>query len=334
MTSNQPYSEREEDCETHFVENTTRNDEGRYVVRLPFRDSKICIGDSKTIALKRLSSLERRLSRDASLKSEYTRVIDEYKKLGHMSLVINPGNGGFYMPHHAVTKQSSSTTKVRVVFDASAKTTNGISLNDILMTGPTIQEGLFAHLIRFRTYNYVITADIEKMYRQVLVHEDDRQFQRILWREDGEIKTYQLNTLTFGISSSPFLATRTLQKLADDEGHRHLKAANIIKNHLYVDDLSTDADTIEEARNIRDEIIAILSRGGFSIRQWAANDTRIIHDLPNKALHEKYRLGDDHSLKTLGISWNVRDDKIHYLTRPIETGTVSKRSILSEIAKI
>lgn len=197
------------------------------------------------------------------------------------------------MPHHAVIKQASNTTKLRVVFDASAKTNNGVSLNDVLMAGPSIQKGLFAHLIRFRTYNYVITADIEKMYRQVLMHEDDRQFQRILWREDGEIKTYQLNTLTFGISVSPFLAIRTLQQLADDEGHLYPKSANIIKNHLYVDDLLTSTNTIEECRSIRNEIIAILASGGFSIRQWAANDMRIIRDLPNNALHARFTIGDD-----------------------------------------
>lgn len=94
------------------------------------------------------------------------------------------------------------------MFHASAKSINGVSLNDVLLVGPMIQSKLFSHVIR--TYNYVITADIEKMYRQVLIHEEDRRYQRILWREDGRIKTYQLNTLTFGVSSSPFLAIRTI----------------------------------------------------------------------------------------------------------------------------
>lgn len=94
-----------------------------------------------------------------------------------MSLVNDPDVGGYYMPHHAVIKEASNTTKLWIVFDAFATTTKGVSLNDLLMVGPTIQEKLFSHLIRFRTYDYVITADIEKMYRQVLVHEEDRQYQ-------------------------------------------------------------------------------------------------------------------------------------------------------------
>lgn len=335
VTTNKCHSDEETDCEIHFINNVARNDEGRYIVRLPFRRFITHIGDSRTIAMKRLIGLEQRLNRDADLKLEYTRVFEEYKTLGHMSTVDNPRHVGYHMPHHAVIKQSSNTTKVRIVFDASAKSTNGISLNDCLMVGPTIQDKLFSHLIRFRTYNYILSADIEKMYRQILVHEDDRRFQSLLWRDHDSIKTYQLNTLTFGVSSSPFLAIRTIQKLADDESHLHPKAAEILKRHLYVDDLITGANSINEARNIRDEIISILLRGGFSIRQWASNDARIIYDLPNKTLHANYLLGDDHSLKTLGISWNLRDDKIYYFAHPIEfTGTISKRRILSEIAKI
>ncbi|XP_077278038.1 uncharacterized protein LOC143906111 [Temnothorax americanus] len=252
-----------------------------------------------------------------------------------MSLVEAPCEDGYYMPHHAVIKDSSHTTKVRVVFDASAKTSNGISLNDTLMVGPTIQDKLFSHLIRFRTYNYVITADIEKMYRQVLVHEDDRRYQRILWRRGGNLETFQLNTLTFGVSSSPFLAIRTIQKLADDECHTYPRAAKILKSHLYVDDLLSGAGTVDKAQAIRDEVITLLARGGFSIRQWASNDERIISDLASNALHANFVLNTDRSLKTLGVSWNTQDNKIYYSAYPIKiTDRLTKRNVLSEIAKI
>lgn len=194
-------SREEIECETHFAKNIRRDNNGRYITRLPFRESNKRLGESRTMALRRLLSLECKLDRDPTLRLEYSRILDEYKRLGHMSLVDAPGDSGFYMPHHAVIKSASNTTKVRVVFDASAGSSNGTSLNDILMTGPTIQDKLFSHLIRFRSYNYILSADIEKMYRQILLHEDDRRFQRILWRENGEIKTFQLNTLTFGVSS-------------------------------------------------------------------------------------------------------------------------------------
>lgn len=85
-------------------------------------------------------------------------------------------NYGFYLAHQAVIKDSSLTTKLRIVFDGSAKKTTGISLNEVLMTGPTVQDKFISHIIRFRKYKYVITADIEKMYRRVLVREQDRKF--------------------------------------------------------------------------------------------------------------------------------------------------------------
>ncbi|XP_011689951.1 PREDICTED: uncharacterized protein LOC105451279 [Wasmannia auropunctata] len=335
ITSSSPKSSDERECESHFAENVTRDSNGRYRVRLPFRKGDIRLGKSRTAALKRLYSLERKLDSDPELKSAYSQVIQEYLDLKQMSPVDDSPDDGFYMPHHAVIKSSSSTTKVRVVFDASAKTSNGLSLNDILLAGPTIQDTLFAQLLRFRTYKYVLSADIEKMYRQVLLHEDDQRYQRILWRQDNQIKTFQLNTLTFGVSSSPFLAIRTIHKLADDEYDGFPNAARILKSHLYVDDLLTGTNNVDEARRLRDEIIALLSRGGFNIRQWASNEKRIIEDLNPDAVNSNLVLDKTNTLKTLGISWCTRDDVLRYSVRSINcAGKVTKRIVISEIAKI
>ncbi|XP_011174413.3 uncharacterized protein LOC105206631 [Solenopsis invicta] len=328
-------SEEEIECEAHFVKTVSRDNTGRYTVSLPFRRTNQCIGESRTLALNRLTALERKFNANSAFREEYTRVIEEHVKLGHISLTKEFSNDGYYMPHHAVIKETSSTTKLRVVFDASAKSKNGVSLNDVLIVGPTIQDKLFSHLIRFRTYRYVITADIEKMYLQVLLHENDRRYQRILWRKNDNVETYQINKLAFGVSSSPFLAIRVLQKLADDEAHAFPIAARVIKSHLYVDDLLSGADSIEEARIIRDEVIALLARGGFSIRQWASNDKRIIDDLATSALHARFTFDEGRFFKTLGIAWSTDGDKLHYSINSIKvTEKITKRKILSEIAKI
>ena len=130
-------------------------------------------------------------------------------------------------------KESSRTTKLRVVFDGSAPTTTGVSLNDVLHTVPKLQDDIFLILLRFRFYQYVITGDVEKMYRQFLVRPEDRKFQQILWRNsDGEVDTYQLNTVTFGLSAAPYLAIRCLKQLADDEGHRYPRAAMVLQRDL------------------------------------------------------------------------------------------------------
>lgn len=123
----------------------------------------------------------------------------------------------FYLPHHAVLKSSSLTTKVRVVFDASAKSTSRLSLNDVLMRGPTVQEDAFGILTRFRKHQFVITSDIEKMFRQIRVAREDWNFQRILWREHPSkpLRTYQLTTVTYGTTLASFLSTQCLVTLAE-----------------------------------------------------------------------------------------------------------------------
>lgn len=188
-------------CEQHFLDNVSRNAQGRYVVKLPFKDQVAAkIGDTREIALKRLRGLEKRLARDPNRKSQYTRFLDEYEALGHMRQVSNTNDKeheAFYLPHHCVFKSTAESSKIRVVFDASCKSSTGISLNDALRAGPVIQQDLFSILIRFRMFIYALVADIIKMYRQILVHPSQTCYQRILWRESpaNDVRTYELCTV-------------------------------------------------------------------------------------------------------------------------------------------
>ncbi|XP_076293042.1 uncharacterized protein LOC143215116 [Lasioglossum baleicum] len=322
-------------CETHYSENTTRTESGRYVVRLPFRAGDRDFGDMRQIALRRFHSLQRKLNANSILKEEYHKVMQEYITLEHMSLVTDDSTTGYYMPHHAVVKVTSTTTKIRVVFDASAKSPKNMSLNDGLMVGPTIQDKRFEHLLRFRTYSYVITADIEKMYRQVLVHPQDRKYQRIFWYHDNRIKTFELNTVTFSVSSAPYLAIRTIQQLAIDEGADFPYASEILKRDLYVGDLLTGANSLEEVLIVRNEVIELLKRGGFTIRQWASNHNHALDSISEKLLGTDYATDESPVIKTLGIGWHAQGDKLVYTVNSSESPTKStKREILSEIAKI
>ena len=308
-------SQEERDCEIHFQTNVLRNPDGSYTVALPFKDSKNKIGNSKEVAMRRLKALERRFKREPHIQQLYREVIEEYKSLGHMSRSTNETDDGFYLPHHAVIKECSLTTKLRVVFDGSAPSSTGISLNETLMVGPTIQADLFSQLIKFRLHPYVITGDIEKMYRQIHIKEEDRRFQRILWRElTDEIVTYELNTVTFGLAPAPYLAVRTIHQLVDDEGSGFPLAVNPLKRDLYMDDLLTGASTIEEVIRIRDQIIRLLRRGGFHMRQFASNSPVILEGLPDTSINLRL-YQKDQTLKTLGIlEFTNRHNKIHSST--------------------
>ncbi|XP_076231248.1 uncharacterized protein LOC143177269 [Calliopsis andreniformis] len=328
------FSTEEQLCEKHFSTHVRRDLTGRYVVALPFNGNKENLGDSRSHALNRFLALERKFLRNPDLMQGYSAVIQEYIALGHMSQVDAPDAPEFYLPHHAVMKPTSSTTKIRVVFDGSAKTTSGISLNDTQLVGPTIQDDIFSLLLRFRIHAYVITGDIEKMYRQFIVRPEDRRYQRILWRNDrNEISTYQLNTVTFGLSSAPFLAIRCLHQLADDERNSCPKAASILKQDLYVDDLLTGASSYDEALGLRNEIIDLLQRGGLNIRQWVSNDPRLLSGLSEDQIHPKF-FGEIDGIKTLGITWNARQDSINYSVNLPSSKKHTKRTVLSSIAKI
>ncbi|XP_043486648.1 uncharacterized protein LOC122514076 [Polistes fuscatus] len=170
-----PLTEQERYCEEHFKRTYRRDADGRFVVRLPIIEEKIVsLQDNRTAALNRFFSLERKLAKNPTLRDAYSSFIKEYRDLEHLRTLPEDKAtplSTYYILHHAILNEKSATTKLRVVFDASAKSKSGIWLNDALAIGPNIQDDLFSIIARFRTYAYVITADIQKMYRQIRVDE-------------------------------------------------------------------------------------------------------------------------------------------------------------------
>ena len=332
-------SSEELECEEHFQKNVQRTESGRYCVSLPFNKKRYDLGNSKNTAFQRLYSLERRFEKDSFLKTTYSECIQGYLKESHLTLVSNcePIDQGFYLPHHAVVKSSSLTTKVRVVFDGSAKTSSGISLNDTLLVGPTIQEDLFSIITRFRCFRYALTADIEQMYRQIQISHRDSLFQKILWRESPQepVKIYKLNTVTFGTACAPFLAIRTLHQLAEDERESFPTASTILKRDFYVDDLLTGAQTFQDAINLRDDLINLLKRGGFNLRKWGSNHPELIKNFPSENSKAFMTLNPTEAVKALGLHWDAASDFIFYTVNSLDSKEPStKRSILSQISKL
>lgn len=334
------FTQEELECEKIFTETTFRNDTGRYVVTLPMRDSADKLGNSLSGALQRFLSLEKRLSTNANLKQQYSDFMQEYEVLGHMTKVDNNldvnKDLANYLPHHGVIKNSSITTKLRVVYDASAKTTTNLSLNDILMTGPNIQDSLFSILLRFRKHNYVITADVEKMYRQVDIIERQRDLQRIIWRNNPNetLNHFRLNTITYGTAPASFLAVRVLHELAAENSEAFPAASRAILKDFYVDDLITGSDTINNTIQLKQDISSIFNSAGMTLRKWKSNDSYILNDLNNKIDKSQYYIIDDVCVKTLGVLWNAKLDTFQFTTNTDQNSTVTKRSILSSIARM
>ncbi|XP_055585541.1 uncharacterized protein LOC129738386 [Uranotaenia lowii] len=330
-------------CEKFYSDTVTRNVSGRYVVKYPKREGiSRMLGNSFGNATRRFLNLERKLERNVDLKLKYHIFLKEFLLLGHMRKLdsndVDPPTT-FYLPHHAVMKESSTTTKLRCVFDASAKTNTGFSLNDTLLVGPVLQDELICLLIRFRKHKIALLADIEKMYRQIDIHPEDRALQRIVWRFDKQepISKFELTTVTYGLAPSSFLATRTLKQLADDEGHSFPLAARALVEDMYMDDFISGAATATQAKQLRIEMDELTSRGGFPLRKWCSNANQALEGIApeNLATQTIRKFDPEETIKILGISWEPLTDKFRFDFCPqMNKGPITKRNMLSNIARL
>lgn len=325
----------EERAERLFSQSTERDKNGRFIVRIPFIDGDIELGESRAIASQRFNQLERRFNRDPDLREKYNEFMKEYLELGHMreATIFERRARGYYIPHHAVTK------RFRVVFDASCATSNGKSVNDIQLPGPNRQEHLFVIIMRFRFHKIVVTTDVRKMFRQFKIHSDDLIFQKILWRFSAteQLKEYVLLTVTYGMKASPFLAIRCMLELARFYKDDYPLASRATELERYVDDYFSGADTEEQLVRLYDELRSMLAQAGLELGKWKTNCPQLLErincDLAENTDH--VQLSDEYA-SVLGLNWCPVTDYFFFnveLTK-IENETVSKRTVVSEVAKL
>ena len=335
----------------HFKSNHICLPQGRYRVSLPKKPDSPPLGESRTQAVKRYYSNENSITRKGTWQ-QFQDVIQEYVDLGHSELVPpadleHPQTGTYYLPMHAVIKNSSSTTKLRVVFDASAKTTSGHSLNDTLLVGPTLYPTITDILLLFRSYPIAISGDISKMYRAVEMAPGDRDLHRFVWRADhtSQLADYRMTRVTFGVAASPFAAVRALQQTAADFGHDYILATPHVYESFYVYDCLAGAQTPQEAITLHLQLRSLLLKGGYDLRKWRSNSKDVLDAIP-KDLHEPSQtklLSDDSTTqhpKALGMYWDASNmywdasnDVFFVSTGTLTHQTTTKRSIVSDIAR-
>ncbi|XP_029178450.1 uncharacterized protein LOC114946190 [Nylanderia fulva] len=235
-----------------------------------------------------LLSSERRQARQPELRRKYNDFLTEYLALDHMEIVPRghaAPSEAYYMPHHAVFKASDPASKIRVVFNASARTTSTYSLNDCLLPGPRLQADLWLVITRWRMFRVGFLADIVKMFRQVRIHKEDADLQRIVWRPEltGEVRDFRLLTVTYG------------------------------------------------ARELQNQLVAILREGGFALSKWASNDP----SLCIRTGQEECVLPAGEVVSALGIRWDPAADTLTLkVTLPSDHKAVTKRVALSEVARL
>lgn len=189
------------------------------------------------------------------------------------------------------------------------------------------------------THKIALCADIEKMYRQILVNDEQCNLQRIVWRESQKerIQNYVLKTVTYGTANAPFLAIRVLQQLANDEKEKYPIASKIMLNDFYVDDMISGCDSEQQANEYYMQLKLAFKSGGFNLRKWASNNVAFMSNIPeaDREVQKTQSINIDNTIKALGIKWKTETDNFSFsINDSLDTSATTKRKLLSQVASL
>ena len=237
---------------------------------------------------------------------------------------INHETPEWYLPLQAVFTPDR-TTKVRLVFDASAQGRDGKSLNDHLEKGPNYINSLPNVFIAWRFDKEAYTGDIRKMFNQVMIHPDDQVFHRFLWRTSNieQPRVYQWLKLNFGDKSAPDIAVAAINTLAEASQTQYPEAANELRTHVYVDDIGGSRENEAKCKQVTSEIDAILQTGQFQIKAWHSNNENVDQT-------------DEEFTDFLGHKWDKTHDSFTFKKNSVVTdgSPLTKRNCLACLAQL
>ena len=244
-----------------------------------------------------------------------------------------------YIPHHGVTNVNKPD-KVRVVFDAGA-TYNSTSLSQNHLKGPNLLNSLVGIFIHFRVGRFAVMGDIEQMFHQILVENEHRDAVQFLWRNNfnDPIDDYRINVHLFGKIDSLCIANWTVKRLAKDQSELFgTFSIKTIEENFYMDDFLSSFHDTAKAIKIFNNVINILSEGGFRLHKFRSNNRSILSSLPQANVSSKLTaidldLNEIPVERALGILRNPESDtfKIKYAPKPVPA---TKRGILSHVSSI
>ena len=257
-----------------FKGSIKQNEDGRYCVKLPWKQGNYYLPNNRELAEQRVKSQLKRMSKQPELLEKYDNIIKEQEEQGIVEPVPEKPDGDriHYIPHHCVVRDQGESTKVRIVYDASAKERKyAKSLNDCLHIEPALQPLLYDILIRVRLHKSVLMGDIKKAFLQIEVVPEDRDALRFLWVENikdesPKIRELRFNRVIFGAEPSPFLLNATL--------HHHIKQydtdpafVNEVLKSLYCDDFVGLSNSTEELVKLKIKLEQRLKEAKFEMHK-------------------------------------------------------------------
>ncbi|XP_052771184.1 uncharacterized protein LOC128210870 [Mya arenaria] len=322
------------------TEKTVKYENEMYTVGLPWKEVNVSLPDNYDSALKRLENTEKRLKKNPVVFSAYQKTLENYEEKGYIRRVkpSAKNNQGWYLPHFPVIRLDKETTKIRVVFDASAKCQD-VSLNDKIEQGPKLQRNLFDVLLRFRRHEIALICDIQEMYLRVGIIESDKKFQRFLWRTDPEDPPteYEFNRVVFGVNASPFLAQFIAQRNAKEYENDYPRAAETVLKSTYMDDSMDSVCTEKDGVELYKQLSSLWSKAGMYARKWLSNSAAVLENIPQADRLKEVDLSEGGlpAVKTLGVLWVADDDQFTFrVSGPLEGMQFTKRTFLSKISSL
>ena len=297
----------QEEREMKLIEDGLTYDEQNHcwTSRYPWTSDPTTLPNNVFMAFARLKATERRLmKRGAAQCAKYQEQIQDMLDRGVAEKLseeeFTHTGPTFYLPHHEVYKADSTSTPIRIVFNAAASY-QGFSLNNMLAKGPDVINNLVGILLRFREEEVGMVGDIRKMYNTVKLSEEDMHTHRFLWRDfkvDKEPTHYKLKTVTFGDKPSGSIAMLALRKTAELNDDFPL-ASKIIAEDSYVDDIISSVNSRDCAMERINEIDYVLRLGGFQIKYWVLSGEG--DDSIAKVLNTDQE-------KVLGLGWKPKQN--------------------------
>ena len=336
---------------------------GHYKVSLPWRPNQPQLSTNIALARKQLQGLLKKMRRHPEVQREYHAIIQDQLRLSIIEKCrdqpsLNSDGVIHYLPHHAVIHTDKQTSKLRIVYDASARGINGLSLNDCLFSGPKFDQKILDILLRFRTYKIALIADIEKAFLMVSVGEEDRNALRFLWIDDAEesspvVEEMRFTRVVFGVSANPFLLNATINYHLERYRDKHSSLIDTLLHSMYVDDVTCGATSEDEAFQLYDTSIKLFAEGGFNLRKFVTNSSSLqqrICTINQKSSHSKpapcsvmeenttytstlFNYETPNRQKVLRVSWDPASDMLEFYIRTIATSLQAlhpaKRNIIS-----
>jgi hypothetical protein len=300
--------------------------QGRYEVHLPWKESHPLLPDNYELCRKRLNGLLRKLNQDPGQLRQYDAVIRDQLRQGVVEVVSDPTifeeGRVHYLPHHAVVRHDKQTTKLRVVYDASAKA-DGPSLNDCLYTGPNFGQSILDILLRFRLHRVALVGDVEKAFLMVSVADCDRDVLRFLWIKDvrepqPEVTIMRFTRVVFGVSASPFLLNATIDHHIKKYSTLDQPFVSKFRRSIYVDDLTAGSHDADSAYEFYVKSKLRLAEANFNLRKFDTNSPKLRQRIESN--EQLLSQGDqtervqtrpnlsERERQVLGVRWDVTND--------------------------